>query len=90
MNTPALYLAITLGAVTPGAWADCHIHAPDDYPSFAGKPLVIPSEGDRANCRRLNLQTFSGRGQCHCYDSLSLRPVAPAESAREATLRTLP
>jgi hypothetical protein len=73
------WLALALGVWLSQAWADCHIHVPDDYPNFGSKPLVIPVSGNRSACQSLNLSRFGGRGRCHCADDLSLQPRFPAE-----------
>ena len=59
---------------------ECHIHAPDDYPSFGRKPLVIPSVGDRDACERLNAERFGGAGRCHCSGGPGGNLQAPTPS----------
>ena len=44
----------------------CHLHAPNDYPTFSKQPLLIPAVGNQFECDQLNLRQFSSRGRCHC------------------------
>ena len=66
--------AILLAGYLHQASANCHIHAPDDYPSFSSRPLVIPVNGNRIDCQSLNLARVGGGGRCHCYSNTSLEP----------------
>lgn len=77
MSAKSLGLAFTLMCLVAHSQADCHVHAPDDYPHFGSRPLVIPLAGNRDACQSLNQEQFGGRGRCHCADGLSLQPAAP-------------
>ena len=91
---PAIYVFLLIG-LTLGvqrvscATEQCHIHAPADYPSFGGKPLVIPSVGDRNTCETMNTQRFSGRGRCHCVDGFTT-PLNPSPGGRPSNTRPGP
>ena len=61
----ALLIAVAWSGSTAGT-AQCHLHAPADYPSFSRQPLVIPRVGEMTQCEALNLERFSRRGRCHC------------------------
>ena len=64
----ALALAGHLCQVSAG----CHIHAPEDYPSFSSRPLVIPAGHTPSDCQSLNMARFGGGGRCHCFSDTSL------------------
>ena len=71
-------LALVLFGNFCQATAGCHIHAPDDYPHFGGRPLVIPVTGDRSACQALNRNRFGSRGKCHCFEDTPLGAAMPA------------
>ena len=69
MHASTLLICSILFTTHPAAAEICHIHAPDDYPAFSKRPLVIPAVGDRSACETLNRQRFAKRGRCHCNQS---------------------
>ncbi len=77
MKWTRTWLALALVGYTCQASAECHVHAPDDYPNFGNRPLVIPVTGDRAACQALNRERFGGRGRCHCFDDVPLGADSP-------------
>ena len=88
MTRGRLLLALHSGLLliaSAAAGERCHIHAPDDYPRFSTKPLIIPSVGDAAACERINNERFGGRGRCHCstdaapFGKASRRPALDME-----------
>ena len=72
-------MAIALTGHLCQASAGCHIHAPDDYPSFTGRPLVIPVNGSRSDCQSLNRTRFGGGGRCHCFTKTPLGAENPGD-----------
>ena len=80
MKRATLCLALFLPAYLSPLTAGCHIHAPDDYPNFGNRPLVIPVSGDRSACQALNQQRFASRGRCHCFDDSPLDTGNPQPS----------
>lgn len=80
MNRSAAWMSLVLLGYLSPLTAGCHIHAPDDYPNFGNKPLVIPVIGDRTACQSLNRERFGSRGRCHCFDDAPLDAGRPGES----------
>lgn len=77
--TYALAVGVTVHTSAYSMSESCHLHVPDDYPTFSKRPLVIPAVGNESECEQLNLERFSSRGRCHCApDSISTERKGPA------------
>ncbi|MCU7854040.1 MAG: hypothetical protein KZQ80_17725 [Candidatus Thiodiazotropha sp. (ex Monitilora ramsayi)] len=61
-----ILITLSLCSQVQAREAACHLHAPDDFPTFSKQPLIIPSVGNLSACERLNSRRFSARGRCHC------------------------
>lgn len=74
LNGVFVLMAVFHSTVHAGT-VSCHLHAPDNYPTFSKQPLVIPAVGNEVECEQFNRERFGSGGRCHCTMD-TINPVA--------------